>query len=181
MSEKEAILWVSLMLLPFQKHKSRNLEGCYAEHAPALLAYARSFGLNHHAAEDLLHHVFLKVLEGPTDKDVQEIRPYLFRAIRNSALNHQRDHSREVEFSGQEPWFRNPGTSLEAELDLSSALCELPLEQREVLLMHIWGGLTFGEIASVLADSPNTVASRYRYALNAMKRRLQPRVEVKEP
>ena len=47
--------------------------------------------------------------------------------------------------------------------------------------MHIWAGLTFGEIAAVLADSPNTVASRYRYALSAMKRRLQPGVEVKEP
>lgn len=168
------------MLLPFKKRTSRNLEGCYAEHAPALLAYARSFGLNHHAAEDLLHHVFLKVLESPNDKEVEDIRPYLFRAIRNSALNHQRDHSREVELSGQEPWFRNSGTSPEAELDLRSALCELPVEQCEVLLMHIWGGLTFGEIASVLADSPNTVASRYRYALSAMKRRLQPRVEVKE-
>ena len=169
------------MLLPFKKRMSRNLEGCYAEHAPALLAYARSFGLNHHAAEDLLHHVFLKVLESPNDKEVDEIRPYLFRAIRNSALNHQRDHSREVELSGQEPWFRNLSTSPEAELDLRSALCELPVEQREVLLMHIWGGLTFGEIAAVLAVSPNTIASRYRYALTAIKRRLQSGLEVKEP
>ena len=37
------------MIFPFKKRRSRNLEGCYAEHAPALLAYARSFGLNHHA------------------------------------------------------------------------------------------------------------------------------------
>jgi len=168
------------MLLPFKKRKSRNLEGCYAEHAPALLAYARSFGLNHHAAEDLLHHVFLKVLESLSDKEVAEIRPYLFRAIRNSASNHQRDRSREVELSRQEPWFRNPGTSPEAELELRSALCELPLEQREVLLMHIWGGLTFGEVAAVLAVSPNTIASRYRYALTAIKRRLQPGLEVQK-
>ncbi len=167
------------MIFPLKKRRSHNLEGCYVEHAPALLAYARSFGLNHHAAEDLIHRVFLKLLQD--SKEVQEIRPYLFRAIRNSALNHQRHHSREVELSWQGPWFHNPGTSPEAELDLRSALWELPVVQREVLLMHIWGGLTFGEIAAVLADSPNTVASRYRYALSAMKRRLQPRVEVKEP
>ena len=50
------------MISPFKKRRSRNLEGCYAEHAPALLAYARSFGLNRHAAEDLLHRVFLRLL-----------------------------------------------------------------------------------------------------------------------
>jgi RNA polymerase sigma-70 factor, ECF subfamily len=167
--------------LPFTKRKSRNLEGCYAEHAPALLAYARSFGLNHHAAEDLLHRVFLKVLESPNENDIQELRPYLFRAVRNSALNHQRDSAREVELPDQEPWFRNPSTSPEAELDLRSALWELPVDQREVLLMHIWGDLTFSEVATVLAVSPNTIASRYRYALRAMKRRLQPGLEVQKP
>lgn len=167
------------MLFSFKQRESSNLEGCYVEHAPALLAYARSFGLNHHAAEDLIHRVFLKVIED--SREVQELRPYLFRAVRNSALNHQRDHSREVELRDQGPWFRNPSASPEAELDLRSALWELPVEQREVLLMHVWGGLTFGEVGTVLAVSPNTVASRYRYALSALKRRLQHGVEVKEP
>lgn len=164
-----------------QRRKFRDLEGCYSEHGPALLAYARSFGLNHHAAEDLVHRVFLKLLENRRDKDVQELRPYLFRAVRNCALNHQRDHSREVEVADQEPWFHNPSASPEAELDLRCALGELPSEQREVLLMHIWGGLTFAEVATVLSVSSNTVASRYRYALVALKRRLQPAVEIKEP
>lgn len=170
------------MLLPFsRRRKLRNLEGCYSQHGPALLAYARSFGLNHHAAEDLIHRVFLKLLEDPRDKDVQGLRPYLFRAVRNSALNHRRDHSREVELPNQEPWFRSPSASPEAELDVRSALQELPAEQREVLLMHVWGGLTFAEIATVLAASSNTVASRYRCALGALKRRLQPGAEVQKP
>ncbi len=170
------------MLLPFSRRRNfRNLEGCYSEHSPALLAYARSFGLNHHAAEDLIHRVFLKLLEDRRDKDVQELRPYLFRAVRNSALNHLRDHSREVELCNQEPWFHNLSAAPEAELDLRSALGELPAEQREVLLMHVWGGLTFAEVATVLALSSNTVASRYRYALGALKRRLQPEVEAKKP
>ena len=165
------------MLGPLRWLKSRNVEACYSKHGPALLAYARSFGLDHHTAEDLTHRVFLAVLESSNNK-VDDLRPYLFRAIRNAALNHLRDSVREIELSEQEPWFENRNFSREAELDLRSALRELPPEQREVLLMHLWGGLTFAEIASVLAASPNTVASRYRYALNALRRRLQPETEA---
>jgi RNA polymerase sigma-70 factor (ECF subfamily) len=164
------------MLRPLKWLKSRNVEACYSKHGPALLAYARSFDLDHHAAEDLLHRVFLKVLESP--KSIDDIRPYLFRAVRNAALNQRRDSARELELSEGEPWFENHNRSREAELDLRSALRELPLEQREVLLLHVWGGLTFADIAAVLAASPNTVASRYRYAINALRMKLEPSTGV---
>jgi len=48
----------------------------------------------------------------------------------------------------------------------------LPNEQREVLVMKIWNELTFAEIASALEISQNTAASRYRYALAALKKNL---------
>ena len=45
----------------------------------------------------------------------------------------------------------------------------LPKEQSEVLILKIWGDLTFDEIARTLDLSSNTVASRYRYALQKLK------------
>ena len=59
---------------------------------------------------------------------------------------------------------------------LVAALDRLPEEQREVLVMKIWNELTFAEIASALNISQNTAASRYRYALAALKRNLSPAV-----
>jgi RNA polymerase sigma-70 factor (ECF subfamily) len=53
---------------------------------------------------------------------------------------------------------------------LAAAIDLLPVEQREVLVMKIWNELTFAEIASALAISQNTAASRYRYALAALKK-----------
>jgi RNA polymerase sigma-70 factor (ECF subfamily) len=50
----------------------------------------------------------------------------------------------------------------------------LPDEQREVLVLKIWNDLTFAEIGSVLEISQNTAASRYRYALGALRKTLQP-------
>ena len=55
---------------------------------------------------------------------------------------------------------------------IESALRRLPEEQREVLALKIWGGLTFDEVASQLGLSPNTAASRYRYALEALRSEL---------
>ena len=57
---------------------------------------------------------------------------------------------------------------------LAAAVERLPSEQREVVILKIWNELTFAEIASILEISQNTAASRYRYALGALKKTLQP-------
>ena len=49
------------------------------------------------------------------------------------------------------------------------AVDRLPPEQKEVLTLKIWGELTFDEIGRTLDLSLNTVASRYRYALQKLK------------
>ena len=46
---------------------------------------------------------------------------------------------------------------------------DLPEEQREVVVLRIWGEMTLAEVALVLDVPENTVASRYRYALNRMR------------
>ncbi|MBM4049994.1 MAG: sigma-70 family RNA polymerase sigma factor, partial [Planctomycetes bacterium] len=52
------------------------------------------------------------------------------------------------------------------------ALMALPEEQREVVLLKVYGRLTFAEIADVIHASPNTAASRYRYAVEKLRRHL---------
>jgi RNA polymerase sigma-70 factor (ECF subfamily) len=52
---------------------------------------------------------------------------------------------------------------------LDRALASLPSEQRDVLALKLDAGLTFEEIAAALAMSPNTAASRYRYALEKLR------------
>jgi RNA polymerase sigma-70 factor (ECF subfamily) len=54
--------------------------------------------------------------------------------------------------------------------ELAAAVDRLPVEQREVLVMKIWNELTFAEIGQALGISQNTAASRYRYALVALKK-----------
>ncbi len=61
--------------------------------------------------------------------------------------------------------FAGPLEQSERRIVIEAAMSSLPESQREVLVMRIWGGLSFPQIAAVLQISDNTVKSRYRYAL----------------
>lgn len=142
----------------------------YERHSRGLLAYGCAFTASFAAAEDALHHVFERLLRG----DIEIAGPpeaYLYRAIRNAALNHIRNRSREtgLDTEDQSRWFESPAGMEETALELQSSLQELPEEQREVVLMHVWGGMTFDEIAIALGTSLNTAASRYRYGLAKLR------------
>ncbi|HUD84142.1 MAG TPA: sigma-70 family RNA polymerase sigma factor, partial [Candidatus Saccharimonadales bacterium] len=57
----------------------------------------------------------------------------------------------------------------EAEAEAVRRLADLPPEQREVIVLKIWNGMTFEAIGQLLEISPNTIAGRYRYGLNKLR------------
>jgi RNA polymerase sigma-70 factor (ECF subfamily) len=154
----------------FDRDHARAL---YERHGPVLLAYALSLLQDRSAAEDVLHQVFATMLQREITIDGQPLH-YLYRAVRNTALNHSRRHAREVELPLNGQWLTSPSGMEEIGLALQSALAELPAEQREITVLRVWGEMTFEEAAAVLEISPNTAASRYRYALAKLKEQLKP-------
>jgi DNA-directed RNA polymerase specialized sigma24 family protein len=66
-------------------------------------------------------------------------------------------------------WLVKPQGMMEAGIEVERALRDLPSEQREVVLMRVWGEMTLEEIATMLDVPANTVASRYRYALGKLR------------
>jgi RNA polymerase sigma-70 factor (ECF subfamily) len=68
--------------------------------------------------------------------------------------------------------FETPLEGDERRAAIEEALQRLPRDQREVLVLKIWGELTFEQIGMTLELSPNTAASRYRYALAALRTEL---------
>ncbi len=150
-----------------------DVQELYREHGAALLAYAAALLGERAEAEDVLHQIFLKLLGGRLEVP-SDARPYLFRAVRNAALNSRRSRARDVPLDKDErQWFSRPAEAVDAGLMLEQALRELPAEQREVVVLHVWGAMTLEEIASVLELSANTVASRYRYGLRKLRQIMQ--------
>src|SRR5215813_11443384 len=146
--------------------RHEDVQELYRRHGPALLAFGTSLLGDFAAAEDVLHQLFLKLL---TMKGLpEEPRLYLFKAVRNRCLNVMRDKQRLAPLE-QHEWLIKPAGMVEAGVEVEQAVAELPPEQREVLVMRIWGEMTLAEIAAVLEIPANTAASRYRYALEKLR------------
>ena len=144
----------------------------YERKAAELILYGRALGLSYNEAEDVLQETFLALMQKPQ----VPLKPehYCVRSFRNSALNYRRSLwrrlTRELEAWR---WFEKSPEEGPAERAAMRCLAELPLEQREVIVLKIWHHCTFEEIGELLDISPNTASGRYRYGLQKLKLQLE--------
>lgn len=144
----------------------------FDEQAAQLILYGRALGLSHGEAEDVLQETFLALiqLESPPAK----ARHYCVRAYRNRALNYRRTLWRRLTREWESlRWFEKSPDETPAERAAMRCLTELPVEQREAIVLKVWHGCTFEEIGGLLEISPNTAAGRYRYGLQKIRARLE--------
>ena len=146
-----------------------TVETLYRRHGPALVLFALAMTGERSRAQDAVHQVFLKLLERGSLADAVDVRAYLFPSVRNAILNDAKARERDVSLDSRSAWFDPPDRDYTAELNLRRAMASLSDDQRQVTILHIWGELTFSQIADMLGVSPNTVASRYRYALGKLR------------
>jgi len=144
----------------------------YEAKAAALLLYGRALGLSHAEAEDVLQETFVALLR--LSECPEEPEHYCVRSYRNRALNYRRGLWRRLrrEFESHR-WFERPAGESDFERAAMRCLAELPAEQREVIVLKLWHGCTFGEIGDLLELSPNTAAGRYRYGIQKIRLCLQ--------
>jgi RNA polymerase sigma factor (sigma-70 family) len=152
-----------------QSSNSFEVEMLYRQHGKVLLLFAISIAGDRGCAQDALHQVFLKMFEHGKLHQVADIKAYLFASVRNAVLNDAKAQRRNVVLEEDSAWFEPPHRDYAAELNLRRALCGLPEDQRQVIVLHIWGEFTFLQIAEILEISANTAASSYRYALAKLR------------
>lgn len=144
------------------------LERLYEEQASKLVLYGRALGLTHSESEDVLQEVFVSLIkrDSPPDQPVF----YCLRAVRNRALNYRRTLWRRIQREMEASrWFEPNPDETGQERTAMRCLANLPVEQREAIVLKIWHGYTYDEIGRLLDISPNTVAGRYRYGLQKMR------------
>jgi len=135
------------------------------------VAYACSCGLDFASAEDTVQQVFLRMLRVEPSKPEVPLA-YLYRATRNACVNLRRDRMREAELPEGEYWFVHSNGDQEQVITLQRALLDLPEKQRETVFLRIWSGMTLLEIVDATGTPVNTVASRYRYAMEKLRHSL---------
>ena len=159
-----------------------DLERLYDAHAQALFAFLLHLTRDEADTRDLLQEIFIKLARQPDLlATARDERAFLLRLAHNAAIDLLRRRGTRAKHHDQfgaeqfsvfapvsdpdEAAFRN---------ELADALGELPADQRAVVHLKLWTGLTFEEIAATLEIPLNTAASRYRYGLDKMRARLRP-------
>jgi RNA polymerase sigma-70 factor, ECF subfamily len=156
--------------------KTQVLDELYDLYARSLYAYACVLARSRTEAEDVLQEVFVRLARRPARlTGIENPRGYLFGMVRNEALRQRSRWHRwwhgdlaagQVRFVEAAPGGGQTGPEAEA---VERAMGLLPPLQREVVYLKVWQEMTFAEIGDLLALSPNTVASAYRYGLAKLK------------
>jgi RNA polymerase sigma-70 factor (ECF subfamily) len=159
-----------------------DLRRRYDEHAQPLYAFLLNLTRDEADTRDLLQDIFVKLARDPALLDgVRDERAFLIRLAHNAAVDlirrrGTRDKTRDQFAAESISPFAPAGDPDEQTFRaaLAEALTELPAEQRAVVHLKLWEGLTFEEIADALDIPLNTAASRYRYGLDKLRERLRP-------
>lgn len=123
-------------------------------------------------AEDAVQDVFLALVRARERlASVTNLRGYVFAALRRAAAYRAESAARHTGADVEPDSL--PRAAEDHDDRLGDALHGLPREQREVIALKVDGGLTFADIGETLSISPNTAASRYRYAIEKLREALE--------
>lgn len=154
---------------------SRLWQAWLAEHGPWFLLYARQQTRSEADAQDVFQESLLdswKRSSGSVPDKALVLATIRRRAIDCGRSNDRRTR-REANFGdSRTPWFVTDFDAGDTRDFLASAVSALPENLREVLILRIWGDLSFPEIATLTEVPVPTATSRYRYALDRLREAL---------
>ena len=143
------------------------------QHGGPLTLYARQWCST---AEDVVQEALVRLMREPSPPG--NVVGWLYRVVRNGAISASRSAGRRSRREAavarwREPWFdASPGDGLDA-ATATAALEELPLDQREVIVARLWGGLSLEQLAELTGCSISTVHRRYESGLAALRTKLR--------
>jgi RNA polymerase sigma-70 factor (ECF subfamily) len=145
----------------------------YMRYADNVYGYVRSIVRDHHEAEDVTQHVFAKLMTALPKYEARDVpfAAWILRVARNVALDHMRQR-RAIpceEVRELEPTRDDRGDSQQTSLSLREALEELPVEQREVVVLRHLVGLSPGEIAGRMNKSEPSVHGLHHRGRGALR------------
>ncbi|MEN6424550.1 MAG: sigma-70 family RNA polymerase sigma factor [Phycisphaerales bacterium] len=162
-----------------------SLRRIYETHKDPLLTLARAMTGDRTLAEDIVHDVFVAFARNlPQLRLTSSLRAYLSVSVCNRVRNLARTeirHRRNEDRVSRPPADAAAPDAHAAAAELAGrlreALEQVPLDQREVLLLRAQAGLPFEEIARHQGISANTARGRYRYGIDKLRSLLNSELE----
>lgn len=172
--QEEQTWWQQL-----QRGDYEGLRCLYEAYQDDLLSVAAGLLVDRSSAEDCVHDVFVTMAGSAAGLQLHgTARAYLVTCVANRARYLLRRRKYTAPVSSErlaEICVVTDGAPARTAMDreqaarLYEALSLLPYEQREIIVLHLLGSLTFQEIARQIGLSINTAQSRYRYGIEKLR------------
>ncbi len=175
-----------ILLGRLKNGSSDALRLIYEKYKNDLLALAVALSNNKTVAEDVVHDTFVSFAKSAKNLRLRSsLKSYLSTAVANRMRSLSRDNARlasdanamEIPCS-QSNQPDNLAMSTEESRCITAALERISYQHREIIILHLQGGLKFREIAKSQGISINTVQSRYRCGLNKLRSILDGKVKI---
>jgi len=149
------------------------------ENGNRLMLFARQQTRCEADAEDVLQMALVKTWRTHRARPDKKVLSLAFTNVRRCAIDlarsldrrRRREDEAAREMGDMVSWFELPDDDLSRALQV--AMSKIPGKFRDVVTLKIWGEQTFDQIGRTLEISPNTAASRYRYAMDALRKILR--------
>ena len=143
------------------------------DHSAGLVLYARQWCA---MPEDIVQEAFLllvRLTETPAHPTA-----WLYTVVRHRAINAARDHGRQIHHersraAEEEPWFESNAEERFDALELTEALKKLPCDEREAIIMRLWGGLSFEEMGKTCGCPMSNVYRAYQRGIVALQKHFE--------
>jgi len=146
----------------------------YVAHRHALAAYALALAGDEHSAEDLIQDVLVRIVQ--QQRPIHHARAYVMRCMRNQWIDDCRSKKRQVDtepFDNNAVAFIDTNQENPADIDemqqLTKALKLLMHEEREIIVLKVYGDLKFKEISRILDQPMGTVTARYARGIKKLQ------------
>lgn len=158
-------------------------------HTHRVRDYIRMMVKDNDVADDILQEAFIKavrVIDEGRYADTGKFLSWILRIAHNQVIDHFRSQKNAKTVSESDAGYNMLGTlrfaertvedamiSSQIEEDVRRLIERLPAEQREVVMMRYYSGLSFQEIADQTDVSINTALGRMRYALINLRKMIK--------
>jgi len=148
-----------------------------------LIARAMADPADSQEAEDAVQEAFIALAtqsvlpDDPLAWLVRVTRNQLLQWRRSRGRRQRREQQRDARREPAATWLTHPQLAVDRQLDgraVTEALVQLPDDQRQIIVMHLWGEMTFDRIAGVLNLSRSSVYRLYSHGLEQLKQRFNP-------
>ena len=158
-------------------------------HSNRVRDYIRMMVKDHDLADDILQETFIKAVQVIDDgryADTGKFLSWMLRIAHNKVIDYFRSQKSAKTMNESESGYNVLGTlrfadssvedrliSEQIALDVRRLVDHLPEEQREVVMLRYYSGLSFQEIAEQTNVSINTALGRMRYALINLRKMIK--------